>query len=270
MVRVDPVRLHDGIGDLDGGVRRAEPVLEHLGLVLGLLDELAEQLGTGALVGIDPRRVEHVERAVGVEGALRRVDRHERDLRDPWLLARAEHTVGVALVVVDDRLLLDGHGGRVRQRGTAAVGLEPVVQERHRDVAVVHDRRLDLLREVDDRRVREILGAQTGGLAGSGVGLGDERREARRREVGVGLAEAERAPFRMSVGRPTGRVGGQAGDVGPPHGLLGVAEGGRHRLGHSDDEWREHERRAVGRCHLGLALVGEPLVEYGTPRGRRR
>src|SRR5207244_11915499 len=60
------------------------------------------------LLRLHPRRVEDEQRAVGEEGALLRVDGDELGARRPGLLTGVEDAIGVALVVVDDRLLLDG------------------------------------------------------------------------------------------------------------------------------------------------------------------
>ena len=104
--------------------------------------------GARGLVVVDPLGVEDEERVVGVERALLRVDRHERHPRRAGLLAGLEHAVGVAGVVVDDRLLLDGDGRHVAERVAPLVGPVQVVQERQRGVAVVDDGRLDAAGEV--------------------------------------------------------------------------------------------------------------------------
>ncbi len=143
---------------------------------------------------------------------------------------------------------------------------EPVVEERHRDVAVVHDRGLDLVDQLDRGRAGEVLGRQARRLAGGGVVLGDREVEAARRVVGVGLAEAERTPLGVAEPGPALRVVGQRGQVGEPDRLLGVAERLGHRLGHGDDERREHERRA-GRGQRG---AGALVDDAGPPGGGRR
>ena len=154
---------------------------------------------------VDPRRVEHDERVVAVERALFRIDRDERDARLTRFLARREHAVGVALVVVDDRLLLDGDRRGVRERRAAYVVAEPVVEERHRDVAVVDDRRLDAARELLHLGSVQVFEREVGRLAGRGVVLRDRRRQRARREVRVGLAEPERPPLRDGRRRPSRR-----------------------------------------------------------------
>ena len=149
-----------------------------------------------------------------------------------------------------------------------AVGLVHVVEERECGVSVVHDRRLDRLRERLHVGPSEILEGQVARLAGRGVVLRDREVESARREVRIGLAEAERAPLRMAERRPTFRVIGQGDDVGEAERLLGIAERLGHRLGHRDDQRRQHERRRwLGdRSFTG---VDEALVDDGAPRARR-
>src|SRR5437763_1758227 len=84
---------------------------------------------------------------------------------------------------------------------TAGAGVVaiPVVEERERGVAVVNDRRLDGLGRGVDVRTVEVLDGQVSLLAGRRVVLGDRRVQGARGEVGVGLAELERAPLRVPV-----------------------------------------------------------------------
>ena len=194
-----------GSAEGDVGVVRAEPEGEHLLLVLGELDERLELLGRGALVGVDPFGVEDDERVVRVQRPFLGIDRHQRHPRRAELLARGEHAVGIAEVVVDDALLLDGDGAGVGQRRAAGVGGEPVVEERHRDVAVVDDGGLDVGGELDGGRPGEILDRQVGGLAGRRVVLGDREVEPARREVRVRLADAERSPLGVARALPSPR-----------------------------------------------------------------
>ena len=242
MVGVDAVAALDGAADRHVRVPRSEAEAEDLLLVLAALDEVDELLGRGRFVLVDPLGVEHVEGVVGVERALLRVDRHERHVRLAGLLALLEDAVGVARVVVDDRLLLDGHRRHVLVRVAALVGAVPVVEERQRRVAVVHHGRLDLPRELVGARLGQVLHRESLGLAVGGVGLPDERRQPAGREVRVGLAELERTPLRVAVSGPAGRVLGQGEDVGEAERLLGPSERLRHRAGHGDHERGELER----------------------------
>ena len=263
LLGVDAVGGDDRLRHWDRRVVRTEPEVEHLLLILGTLDVLLEQRRRGLLVRVDPRGLEDDERVVGEERSLLRIDRDQRITGRPGLLARREHAVGVAQVVVDHALLLDGDRTRVGERGAPHVGGEPVVEERHRDVAVVHDGGLDLGGEVDGRRPGEILGREIGRLAGRRVVLGDGEVEPARGVVGVGLAQPERAPLRMAHSGPSLGVLGQRGQVGEADGLVRPAEGLGHRPGHGDDQRREHERGA-GR---GQDLPG-PLVHDRRPPGR--
>jgi hypothetical protein len=239
-------------------------------LGVGTLHERTECFGAFSFVRVDPRRVEDDEGVVREERPFLRVHRNERDPGWARLLTGVEHTVGVALVVVDDRLLLDGDRRHVRQRRAPHVVAEPVVEERHRDVAVVHDRRLDPARELLHRRAFQVFEAEVFGLAGRGVVLRDGGVQRAGREVGVRLAEPERSPLGMVVRAPTFRVAREGEDVGVADGALRVPERLGHRLRHRDDERRHHDRLARAR-HLGFATPIEPLVEDGAPgaRGRR-
>ena len=160
------------------------------------------------------------------------------------LLTGVEHAVGVAAVVVDDRLLLDGHRRHVRERGARAVGAVPVVEERQRGVAVVDDGRLDAL----GRRPRCV------GLSRSSSG--EVRPSCRwRRSPGRSAPTARwwrSSGWSCRAGTGPTRDGrtppSPAGSVArrrmsaQPIGLSRVAEGLGHRLRHGDDERREHER----------------------------
>ena len=173
------------------------------------------------------------------------VDRHQRDAGRPGLLAGIEDTVGVAEVVVDHRLLLDGCGRGVGERRAPLVGGVPVVEEGQRGGPVVDDGRLDVLGELDGVGVGDVLLGQPFGLAGRGVALGDERGQAAGGEVGVGLAQPERSPLGSVEGLPALVAVGQLEDVGPADVGLGPAQRLGHGLRHGDHQWRDHERLAV-------------------------
>ena len=205
LVGIDAVGRADRVADGHLGVAGPEVVRQHLLLVVGLLHEVDEQLSGLALLGGDPRRVEHVEGVVAEERALLGVDGHQRDARRARLLAGVELAVGVALVVVDDRLLLDGHGGRVLQRGALLVGPVPVVEVGERGVAVVGHGRLDTHVEGVHLGLGQVFEGEVALLARGRVVLGDQGREARGREVGVGLAQPERTPLGVAELGPAGR-----------------------------------------------------------------
>ena len=124
-----------------------------------------------------------------------------------------------------------------------------------RDVAVVDDRVLDAPGEGVDLGPGQVLGGEVAGLAGGRVVLGDGGRQPAGREVGVGLAQAERPPLGMALAAPPGRVLGQLEDVGVADGRVRPADGLGHGTGHGDDEGGEHERLGVGRGHGRLARV---------------
>ncbi len=243
-------------------------VLEPL-LLRRLLQVLAEVLGGGtALVA---GRGEGDERVVRQEGALLRVDRHQRRGR---LLALAEQlrvTGRVALVVVVDRLLLDRDRADVRQAAALGVGGGQVRQEGERGVAVVHGAGLDLLDVVDDLRVGQVLGGQVAGPVRRGEVGADRGVQAGGGELGVGLAELERAPLGVAERAPALRVRGQAQHVAPAQRLLRPAERLRHRPRHRDHQRRLRDRRDVAVGHqAGPVGLGELLLQKPDPgRGRR-
>ena len=188
------------IGRTDGHLRvaGAEAELQDPLLVLGLQHVVAEQLGRLLLLGAHPRRVEDDQRVVGEQRALGRVDRHQRHLRWAGDFARIQHAVGIAAVVVEQRLLLDRDGRNVRERGAPGVGPVPVVEEGQRRVAVVHHGPLDVAGELLDVGPRQVLAREPLRLAGRGVVLGDGEVQPARREVRVGLAQPERTPLRVA------------------------------------------------------------------------
>ena len=99
------------------GLPGRNPYSQHPLLVLGLLHELLEQLGALAPRSSSTHSASRMknglsEKSVPSSG----IDGHERDAGRAGLLAGLEHAVGVAAVVVDDRLLLDGDGRGVGQR----------------------------------------------------------------------------------------------------------------------------------------------------------
>ncbi len=266
---VDAVLGHERIGQGHVGVPGPEAELEHLLLVLGLLDELLEEAGRGPLVLVDPLGVEDEERVVAEQRSFAGVDRHQRDSWGPSLLAGIEDTVGVAEVVVDHRLLLDRYRRGVGQRGASLIGGVPVVEERQGRGPVVDDGRLDVLRELDGVGVGDVLLGEVPGLARGGVALGDERGEPAGGEVGVGLAQPEGPPLGPIEGLPPLFAVGQLEDVGPADVGLGPAERLGHGLGHGDHQWRDHERLPFA-DHRRLPGVAEALVQDRSPGAGRR
>ncbi len=266
---VDTVLGDERIGQFHLRIAGSEPELEDLLLVLGLLDEFLEEAGRSPLVLVDPLGVEDEERVVAEQRPLAGVDRHQRYARGPSLLAGVEHAVGVAEVVVDHRLLLDGCGRGVGQGRAPLIGRVPVVEERQRRGPVVDNGRLDVLGELDRLGVGDVLLREALGLARGGVALGDERRQAAGGEVGVGLAQAELTPLGSVEGLPPLLAVGQVEDVAPPDVGLGPSERLGHGLRHGDDQGGDHERLTVAH-HGWLPGVAEPLVEDRTPRTGRR
>ena len=215
-----PLSVVMGVPDGHLGVARPEVVLQHAFLVVRLLHEVDERLRPGLLVGAHPRRVEDEEGVVGEDRALLRVDGHQLGPGWAGLLAGVELPVRVAGVVVDDRLLLDGERRGVLQGGALLVGPVPVVEVGQGRVAVVVDRGLDRGVEGVGLGLGQVLEGQVAGLAGGGVVLGDEGRQARGGEVGVGLAQAERPPFGVPERGPARLALGQVEDVAPPERLV--------------------------------------------------
>ncbi|MBW3608888.1 MAG: histidine--tRNA ligase, partial [Actinobacteria bacterium] len=168
-IDLNPLRAFDSDHPGTQAVMRDAPLLldnldaadaEHFAAVRELLDRaaIAYEVDPTLVRGLDEDLdIEHelslggVERAVAV-GVRRRRERQVGAAVEGGCrrnLAGVEDAVGVAAVVVDDRLLLDRHRRRVRERGAPLVVAVEVVEERHRDVAVVHDRRLDAGGELD-------------------------------------------------------------------------------------------------------------------------
>ena len=245
LVGVDAVGPLDRGADGDGGVAGPEPELQDPALVVGLLEVALEDPGRLLLLLRHPRRVEDDDRVVGEERPFLGVDGHQGDPGLAGDLARIGDAVRVAGVVVDDRLLLDGDRRGVGQPGAPLVVLVEVVHERQGDVAVVDDRRLHGPGEGVDLGPGQVLGRQVTGLVGGRVVLGDGGREGAGREVGVGLAEPERAPLRVALAAPAGRVLGQLQDVGVADRRGRPAQRLGHGPGHGDDQRRAHERAAM-------------------------
>ncbi len=201
------------------------------------------------------------------EGALLRVDRDQRHRRRRVVAEGLRVALGVALVVVPDRLLLDRHRRDVREALAAVVGALQVREERQRDVAVVHDRGLHPAHEVLHLGLLDPGDREVTREPGRREVRSDERMQPRGREVRVGLPELERAPFGMPVRPPPRGILGEV-EQGLPTDLgFGPAERLGHRLRHRDRRAGSRRcsrtRRARGsgdRCSPSAAGAAPPMT----------
>ena len=76
---------------------------------------------------------------------------------------------------------------------------------------------------------------QASGFARGGEIGADQRMQARRRDIGIRLAEPEDAPVWATIGAPAGLVTGQFEQVGPANVLIRPAELDRHLSRHADN-----------------------------------
>ena len=176
---------------------------------------------------------------VGGQRPLHRIDRDQRDARRAMLAQVARISTGIPMVVVPDRFLFDGDRRDVGERGSPVIRPLQVLQEGQRNVAVVHDRRLDAFHEVHHDRILEASHRQVvAGPGGREVGP-DQGVQAGGREIGVGFAQAERTPLGMSHPTPSCRVAREREEVRPAKLLRRPTQGHGHRLGHGDHERAE-------------------------------
>src|SRR5207237_10000439 len=123
------------------------------------------------------------------------------------------------------RVRLDYHVF-IQHRGAQIAG--PVVEhfstEKARAASVMHDRFLDVAYKLGRARLGELGEGQTGRFAGAGVDLREHRNESAVAVFWVRVTELERAPLRMSLGRPPACVGGKGEHVGPSDRLGRPAE----------------------------------------------
>ena len=256
-VRVGAQRGVDGRRQRDAGVGGSQAELQELRLLLLREKVVAEHAGRLDLLVGDPRcAVEDRVRMAGDDGAVLRVDAHQR---------LAER--GAGRLVPGDDIRFVGHDA-VEVLGPATGHL---VEQPHIGLAGVDLGLLDLGHELATAvRGVDVRDREPGGLAEAGRAHRGDGERARVRFTEVAVAELEATPFGVTGRSPAVGRHREVAEAGP--GAIRArggpaAEGGGTRLPHRDDDGRAGDDGRVGGADRVAALLRAPLVlELAQPR----